>query len=163
MLGPDPLVVLGARVVDGEPSPMLESRLSEVLRLYRAAPRPVVVSGRGEAEVMAGWLAERGVAAEHIAVEPRATSTNENLEFARALFPDAGELVVVTSRFHAARTRVWAWHLGIPVRVVGAPMPPGRPLSRAKNYARECAALPHSLARVAWRRYRRARPRRPTR
>lgn len=137
---------------------MLESRLAEALRLYREAPRLVVVSGRGEAEVMAAWLAEQGVAAEHIVVEPFATSTNENLERARALLPDAPLLTAITSTFHVARTRVWAWHLGIPVRVVGAPLPPGRPLSRAKNYARECVALPHSLARVAWRRFRRACP-----
>jgi len=133
---------------------MLESRLAEALRLYRADPRPVVVSGFGEAEVMAAWLAERGVAAEHIVVEPLATSTNENLERSRALLPDAPLLTAITSTFHVPRTRVWARHLRIPVHVVGVPLPPGRPLSRAKNYARECVALPHSLARVAWRRLR---------
>ena len=129
---------------------MLESRLAEALRLYREAPRLVVVSGRGEAEVMAAWLAEQGVAAEHIVVEPFATSTNENLERARALLPDAPLLTAITSTFHVARTRVWAWHLGIPVRMVAAPTPKA---SRKRNYARELVALPHSAARVAWRRF----------
>ena len=148
----NPIVVLGARVIDGRPSRMLESRLAEALRLFNASPRPVVVSGRGEAEVMAAWLAERGVAPELIIVEPEATSTNENLERAWALLNDARLLTVVTSTFHVARARVWAWHLQIPVEMIGAPLPPGRPLSRAKNYVRELVAVPHSLARVAWRR-----------
>lgn len=148
----DPIVVLGAKIVNGHPSRMLASRLTKALSIYSARPRPIVVSGRGEAETMAFWLASRGVPAEHIVVEPHATSTNENLERAWALFPDASRLTVVTSNFHVARTAVWAWHLGIPVDLVGAPMPPGYPKSKAKNYAREFVAVPHSLARVLWRR-----------
>ncbi|MDK7179870.1 YdcF family protein [Corynebacterium riegelii] len=148
----NPIVVLGARVADGRPSPMLESRLARALEIYHANPRPVVVTGHGEAEVMAGWLAHHGVAHEHIVIEPDATSTNENLEHSWALFPDATLLTVVTSEFHVARTRVWAWHLAIPVEVVGAPMPAGSPKRKAKNYSREVIAVPHSLARVVWRR-----------
>lgn len=101
---------------------------------------------------MAQWLREHGVAPEDIVLEPEATSTNENLERSRALFPDASRLTVVTSRYHVPRTRIWAWHLGIPVRVVAAPLPPGAPASRLKHYAREVIAVPHSLARVVWRR-----------
>ena len=98
---------------------------------------------------MAGWLAGRGVPRELIVEEPCATSTNENLERTRALFPSASRLIVVTSNFHVRRTRVWAWHLGIPVEMVPARTPRR---SRPKNYARELVALPHSAARVVWRR-----------
>lgn len=120
--------------------------------VYRSVPRPIVVSGRGEAEPMAAWLVGHGVAAADVVLEPLARSTNENLERARALYPEAERLTVVTSAFHVARTRVWAWHLQIPVEVVPAPMPPGRPLKNLKQYARELIAVPHSLARVLWRR-----------
>lgn len=120
--------------------------------VYRSAPRPIVVSGYGEAEPMAAWLIEHGVPAVDVVLEPLARSTNENLERAWALYPDAELLTVVTSAFHVARTRVWAWHLQIPVEVVPAPMPPGRPLKNLKQYARELIAVPHSLARVLWRR-----------
>lgn len=144
--------MLGARVIDGRPSAMLESRLHAALREYHAHPRPIVVTGRGEAEVMAAWLTRRGVPPRLIVVEPEATSTNENLERARALFQDAPVLTVVTSSFHVARTKVWAWHLQIPVEMIGVPMPPGHPARRVKNYARELVAVPHSLARVCWRR-----------
>lgn len=148
----NPIVVLGARVVQGRPSPMLESRLALAVDMYRVCPRPVVVTGRGEAEIMAGWLAHHGVALEHIVIEPDATSTNENLEKSWALFPEATLLTVVTSAFHVARTRIWAWHLSIPVEVSGAPMPSGSPARKARNYSREVIAVPHSLARVVWRR-----------
>ena len=99
---------------------------------------------------MAAWLVAHGVPESAVVLEPQARSTNENLERSRALFPDAAYLTVVTSGFHVLRTRVWAWHLGIPVRLVAAPTPE---TSRAKNYAREVVALPHSVARVVWRRF----------
>ncbi|WP_244288089.1 YdcF family protein [Corynebacterium godavarianum] len=149
-----PIVVLGARIVDGRPSRMLTRRLVAALVRWRTdaragVERTIVVTGRGESGVMARWLAERGVPRELIVEEPHATSTNENLENSRALFPRASRLIVVTSNFHVRRTRVWAWHLGIPVEMVPARTPRR---SRAKNYAREVVALPHSAARVAWRR-----------
>ena len=129
---------------------MLEFRLRRAIEVWRAAPAPLVVSGFGEAEVMADWLLVRGVPESSIVLEPQARSTNENLERSRALFPDAACLTVVTSGFHVLRTRVWAWHLGIPVRLAAALTPE---TSRVKNYAREVVALPHSVARVVWRRF----------
>lgn len=128
---------------------MLEFRLRRALEVWRAAPAPLVVSGFEEADVMAAWLLAHGVPETSVVLEPKARSTNENLERSRALFPDAAYLTVVTSGFHVLRTRVWAWHLGIPVRLVAAPTPE---TSRVKNYAREVVALPHSAARVVWRR-----------
>lgn len=128
---------------------MLEARLTTGLEVWRATnPRPVVVTGAGESAVMARWLIDAGVPPEHIVEEPTATSTNENLERSRALFPDAPRLEVVTNGFHVGRTRVWAAHLGIPITVVAAPTPRK---SRLKNYAREVVALPHSATRVVWR------------
>jgi len=145
-----PIVVLGARVIDGRPSRLLEARLSTALGLWHRDPdRPVVVSGHDEAGAMAAWLVGHGVPRGSIVLEPDARSTNENLENARALFPDAALLTVVTNGFHVARTRVWARHLGIPVEVAAAPTPRR---SRLRNCTREIAALPHSIARVAWRR-----------
>ena len=129
---------------------MLESRLRTAVKVWRDAPAPLVVSGYEEAGVMAAWLVAHGVPEASVVLEPQARSTNENLERSRALFPDAEYLTVVTSTFHVPRTRVWAWHLGIPVRVIAAPTPE---TSRAKNYAREVVALPHSVARVVWRRF----------
>ena len=144
------ILVLGARTLHGYPSRILVDRLRAAIPLIDAAPASVVavVSGDGEAAAMARWLEEHGVPAERIVREPHARSTNENLERARALFPEAPRWTVVTSDFHVPRARLWAWHLGIPVTVVGAETPrPDLPVAML----RECLALPHSALRIAWR------------
>ena len=146
---PNPVVVLGARIIDGRPSRMLEARLATALSVASThSAAPVVVTGKGESAVMARWLIEHGLSASRIVEEPEATSTNENLENSRKLFPKAARLIVVTNGFHVARTKVWASHLGVPITVVAAPTPK---TSRLKNYSREIIAVPHSAARVVWR------------
>ncbi|MDO5670140.1 MAG: YdcF family protein [Corynebacterium sp.] len=150
------MLILGARTLHGYPSRILVDRLRAARPLIDAAPGPVVVSGDGEAASMARWLVEHGVSEARIVKEPRARSTNENLENAAALFPDVARWTVVTSDFHVWRTRLWAWHLGIPVRVVGAPTQ-RRDLLVAG--LREALALPHSALRILWRRVVGSRPR----
>lgn len=145
----DPLLVLGSRVTHGHPGAMLRSRLDKTLELYSG--QMVIVSGRGEAGAMAEYLIQRGVDPRDVLVEPVATSTNENLENAHSLAPDA-VLQVVTNDFHALRTALWAWHLGIAITVHSARTPW---LSMPRNYLRELAATPHSAARILWRRLRR--------
>lgn len=144
------VLILGARVSKGRPGSVLAARLRHALPLIDVAEH-TVLSGAGEAGVMAGWLRERGADPAKLRLEPRAASTNENLELAHALFPDTTCWTVVTSDFHVLRTRLWAWHLGIPVRVHGVRTPVSQRLS---TLLRECLALPHSLLRVLWRRLR---------
>lgn len=144
----DPLLVLGSRVTHGHPGAMLRSRLDKALELYSG--QTVIVSGRGEAGAMAEYLFQRGVDPADVLVEPAATSTNENLENAHSLAPDA-VLQVVTNDFHALRTTLWAWHLGIAINVHPARTPW---LSMPSNYLREVVATPHSVARILWRRLR---------
>lgn len=146
----NPVLVLGSRTDGDRPEAILASRLERALPLIDAAG-VVVVSGAGEAGVMAGWLVDHGVDPAKIVEEPEATSTNENLEKAHALLPDTTCWTVVTNDFHVLRTRLWAWHLGIPVRVVSARTPMPR---KVTMYLRECFALPHSTLRVLWRRWR---------
>lgn len=143
----NPILVLGSRVVNGHVNALLASRLDRAAELAGASGAvAVVVSGQGEAAAMADYLRDLGV--ETIIEEPHATSTNENLENAHALLPDTRRWTVVTSDFHAWRTYLWAWHLGIPITVVTAPTP----LSvRTQMFLRECLALPHSALRVLWR------------
>ncbi|MFC6147538.1 YdcF family protein [Corynebacterium nasicanis] len=143
------MLILGARTLHGYPSRILVDRLRAALPLIDAPSLPVVVSGDGEAAAMADWLAEHGVDPGQVVREPYARSTNENLENAHALLPGVERWTVVTSDFHVLRTRLWAWHLGIPVRVVGAPTQ-RRDLVVAA--LRECVALPHSALRIGWRR-----------
>ncbi len=146
----NPVLVLGSRTDGHRPDALLASRLEQALPLIRTAGI-VVVSGAGEAHVMARWLLAHGVDAAKIVEEPEATSTNENLEKAHALRPETVCWTVVTNDFHVLRTRLWARHLDIPARVVSAPTPAGQ---RLQMYLRECLALPHSVLRVLWRRFR---------
>lgn len=141
----DPNLVLGARVTNGEPGPLLEQRLRTALAIAHP-DQPIIVSGKGESEYMAEFLRRHGH--HNVIEEPRATSTNENLENARALAPEARVFTVVTSNFHVLRTRLWAWHLGIPISTVAARTPPRQ---RPHNYSREVAATPHSAVRIAYR------------
>lgn len=99
---------------------------------------------------MARWLISHGVPPEVIIEEPEATSTNENLENAHRLLPETARWLVTTNDFHALRTRMWAWHLGINVRVFPAITPPGR---RWRHYLREKVVFPYSLVRVLWRKW----------
>ena len=146
-----PLLVLGARVIDGKPGPMLLTRLEKTIELSKVLPGPIIVSGKGEATAMAKYLAGRGVDPRRIVIEPQATSTNENLERAAKLVPDASRFHVITSDFHVVRTKLWAWHLGIALKTHAAWTPWSLKLG---NYLRELVATPHSALRVVWRKWR---------
>lgn len=148
----DPIVVLGSRVTDGRPGALLLSRLNKALKLAKRMPdAPVIVTGDGEAAVMARYLTERGIDPERIVEEPAATSTNENLENCFALVNNARVLHVVTNEFHSLRTRLWAWHLGISIKL-HLTLTPHK--YRLRNYSREILATPHSAARIVWRKFR---------
>lgn len=151
----DPILVLGAKVrkysthrTTPWPAPVLEARLEKARQLLSDDDTLIVVSGKGEAKAMAWWLLEHGVNPSQIMLEYEATSTNENLENAQKLFPTTQRWNVVTSDFHSLRTKVWAWHLGIPITVHTSPT---RPPYRGQDVCREIFALAHSLLRVGWR------------
>ena len=145
----DPIVVLGSRVTNGQPGALLVSRLNETLKLAARMPdSKVLVSGSGEAAVMASYLIKHGLDPARIVQEPEATSTNENLENCFALVENPVMLHVVTNEFHSIRTRLWAWHLKIPIKLHVALTPTKY---RLRNYSRELLATPHSAARIVWR------------
>ncbi|MDU0478849.1 YdcF family protein [Staphylococcus chromogenes] len=146
-----PVLILGSRLIDGRPGGTLTRRLEAALPHALSALHVVVSGHNGEAEAMAQWLVEHGVSSAVISVEPHATSTNENLERAFDFLQGYPEWIVVTSDFHAVRTRMWAWHHGLRVQIVSA-----RTHLRVapKMWVRELAALPHSAARVLWRKIR---------
>ena len=91
----------------------------------------VLTGGRGtrgrpaEAVAMQRWV--RGVEpAAAVLLEDRATTTVENLLLSTALLRDRGAeppYAVVTSAYHAPRTRWLVQRLRLPFRVVGVPVP----------------------------------------
>ena len=153
------IIVLGCETFYGQPGRVLTTRLEKAAQIaQRDLEECIVVSGKTEAESMAAWLIDHGVAQHRILLEPTATSTNENLERSLALLVDHGHgfptkeqpLTVITSDYHKFRTEVWAWHLGIAVTVITALTPSPY---RQQDFSRELFALPHSTARVLWRKW----------
>ena len=143
-------LVLGAKVKNGEPSRVLRSRLELVSQIAEHGS-VIVFSGRDECHVMRRWMEENGNSSYILVEEDKAGSTNENLEYAHALYPNE-RFTVVTSDFHRLRTLMWAWHLGLDVEIITAPTPK---TSKVKMLARESLAIVHSAIRIAWRRLRR--------
>jgi uncharacterized SAM-binding protein YcdF (DUF218 family) len=107
----------------GDIGPCYQARLNRALALWRRSPHSqVVILGgvttpgtRSEAIAGAACLREQGVPAEAIETEDRSRHTLENLLFYRERrSPDEAELpVLVTSRFHMARSSLLATGLGI--------------------------------------------------
>ena len=123
------VIILGAGVNGTEPSLMLSSRLRATLDFVADRPDvPIICSGgQGpgeditEAECMARWLSEHGVAEERIWKEERSTSTRENFDFSTQLMVEhgidtTGNFAFVTNDYHVARAKRIAgvpWAYGV--------------------------------------------------
>ena len=89
--GADAVLILGAAVRNGQPSPALRERLLHGLALHRAgrAPRLLLTGGVGapgqpaEADVARRFLRERGVADSAMVQEDRSRTTEGNMVYAR--------------------------------------------------------------------------------
>ncbi|MGW0390265.1 YdcF family protein [Streptomyces sp. NPDC003042] len=134
----DHVVVLGAGLIGGDRvPPLLASRLRKGRAIYEAqlarGSRPPVLltsGGKGsdeqvsEARAMADWLIAQGVPAEHVRLEDRSRTTEENMLFSREIMiaDDPGyRCVVVTNDFHAFRAATMARKAGVNGQVLGSP------------------------------------------
>lgn len=108
-------IVLGASLWDNKPSPGLRERLDQALSLYRANvfSRFIVTGGLDaggavltEAEGMRDYLRQQGVPDSAIFIEPKATSTYENLRYSKAIMEAQGwrTAVIVTHQYHGSRS-----------------------------------------------------------
>lgn len=108
-------IVLGASLWDNKPSPGLRERLDLALALYekKIFSRFIVSGGLDaggavltEAEGMRDYLLAHGVPERDIAIEPKATSTYENLLFSGDIMAERGwrTAVIVTHQYHGARS-----------------------------------------------------------
>jgi len=128
------VVVLGAKVRGNQPSRTLRQRLDAAARYLEENPQAscIVSGGQGadedcpEAQVMAAYLADKGIAPHRIRQEPQSTNTHENLRMSQALLRE-GEtsVVVVTNQFHQLRAAVYAHSQGLSFYSISSPSPPG--------------------------------------
>lgn len=124
------VVVLGAQVRGTRPSRALERRLEKAETFLKAHPDTLAVlsGGQGEgedmteAQCMADWLTEHGIASDRLILEERSTSTEENLKFSVAFLDTTKPVGILTSNFHVyralclAKKQGYTQAYGIPAR-----------------------------------------------
>ena len=130
------IVILGSGSPNCAASPTLKARLERGREQARRWPSArIVVSGgrdfRGsacsEAQVMADYLAARGLPRNRMLLEENSTSTDTNLAFSRRLLEQHGiapntKMLLITSDFHLLRAERIAMKAGL-VNMVGVAAP----------------------------------------
>ena len=116
----DCIIVLGAGLRDGKPSPMLKDRLEKGISLYKAGAAPkLLMSGDhgrtdyNEVQVMKQYAIDAGVPSEDIFMDHAGFSTYESMLRARDIFGVTSP-IVVTQKYHLYRAVYIGKSLGIP-------------------------------------------------
>ena len=125
----DAIIVLGAAQYNGEPSPVLQRRLTTVLELWElGAARQIVTTGANQpgdtfTEGFASFqfLRNAGVPEERIVVVVDGGDTYESLlAAANQLGEDERSVIVVTDAYHARRSADIASEVGLDPTVIAA-------------------------------------------
>ncbi len=119
----DAAIVLGNRVQqNGQPSPVLKSRLDTVLTLYRVGTvKKVIVSGGigregfDEAKVMQNYLTEQGVPVENILADHEGNNTFLTAQHTQQLMrqEQLHSIIIVTHYYHISRVRLALERFGV--------------------------------------------------
>lgn len=138
----DVILVMGARLNRGKMTRDFQERLGKAAKY--GSMRPVIVLGGmavddGPTEAAAGrsWLVDRGIDEKNIYLEESSRNSLENLSQARRLMRrhNFRQPLLITSRYHLARSSILANGLGISCTLLPADYPT----------LRRPAALIHSL------------------
>lgn len=116
-------IVLGASLRNDIPSPGLQERLDLAVDLYKQGRfKNLIVTGGldhngstlTEAEGMRDYLVKNGVPKAGIFIEPKATSTYENLLFSKQIMDEKGLVssIIITHKFHGSRSQDIAETIG---------------------------------------------------
>ena len=122
----DCIIILGAGIWDNKPSPMLEDRLLEGIKLYKNnVSDKIIMSGDhgreeyDEVNTMKNYAIENGVLSEDIFMDHAGFSTYESIYRAKEIFK-AKKIVIVTQKYHLYRALYIANKLGIEAYGVGS-------------------------------------------
>ncbi len=122
----DCIIVLGAGIWNGSPSPMLEDRLTEGIDLYkRNVSDKLIMSGDhgrkdyDEVNIMKDYAIKKGVPSEDIFMDHAGFSTYESLYRAKNIFK-ANKVIIVTQKYHLYRALYVAKQLGLEAYGAGA-------------------------------------------
>ena len=105
----DCILILGAGIWGDEPSPMLQDRLEEGIRLYKEKVAPkIIMSGDhsreeyDEVNIMKQYAIDKGVPSEDIFMDHAGFSTYESIYRAKEIF-GVETIVIVTQKYHLYR------------------------------------------------------------
>jgi len=122
----DCIIILGAGIWGDKPSPMLEDRLLEGIKLYQNnVSDKIIMSGDhgrkeyDEVNIMKNYAIEKGIPSENIFMDHAGFSTYESIYRAKEIF-EAKKVVIVTQEYHLYRALYIANQLGIEAYGVGA-------------------------------------------
>ena len=122
----DCIIILGAGVWGDKPSPILEDRLLECIKLYQNnLSDKIIMSGDhgresyDEVNIMKNYAIEKGIPSENIFMDHAGFSTYESIYRARDIFK-AKKIVIVTQKYHLYRALYAANCLGLEAYGVGA-------------------------------------------
>ncbi len=144
------IIVLGAGIHGETVSRVLALRLDAALTYYKMNPLAYIVvsGGQGdgetitEAEAMSRYLTARGIPADRIILEEKATSTLENFTFSKELlderFGGYYQVGYITNQFHIFRADRIATKAGLRAARLHAK---NDPITLLPDYLRECCAI----------------------
>ena len=117
--GKDAILVLGAGLRNGKPSPVLKDRLDTAYELYEDGySKKIIVSGDhgkkyyDEVNVMKNYLLDKGVESNDIFMDHAGFSTYDSVYRAKEIFL-TNNIIIVTQQFHLYRSLYIANKLGL--------------------------------------------------
>lgn len=122
----DCIIILGAGIWGDKPSPMLEDRLLEGIKLYQNnVSNKIIMSGDhgrkeyNEVKIMKDYAIEKGIPSENIFMDHAGFSTYDSIYRAKDIF-QVKKVIIVTQKYHLYRALYIANQLGIEAYGVGA-------------------------------------------
>ena len=122
----DCIIILGAGIWGDKPSPMLEDRLLECIKLYQNnVSDKIIMSGDhgrkeyDEVNIMKNYAIEKGISSENIFMDHAGFSTYESIYRAKDIF-EAKKVIIITQEYHLYRALYIANQLGVEAYGVGA-------------------------------------------
>lgn len=105
----DCILILGAGIRGDSPSPMLQDRLDEGIKLYNSGVASKIImsgdhgrKGYDEVNIMKGYAIQKGVPSEDIFMDHAGFSTYESIYRAKEIF-GADNIIIVTQEYHLYR------------------------------------------------------------
>ena len=122
----DCIIIFGAGIWGDKPSPMLEDRLLEGIKLYQNnVSDKIIMSGDhgrkeyDEVNIMKNYAIEKGIPSENIFMDHAGFSAYESIYRAKDIFA-VKKVVIVTQKYHLNRALYIANQLGLEAYGVGA-------------------------------------------